>query len=247
MTTHWTDAQRERLCALMTDPNAWIGYWCTDPHGQPARYGTPLPRAAAPGVIHEAPGPLLPKCGAGQLHATRQAHRWPGVRVWIVALLGARRGDDEKSWALRREVVGEVLPAEAILDAGVALRLSAWRLGANLEGAYLARANLEGAYLARANLEGADLRGANLARANLEGADLRGAYLAGADLRGANLARANLADADLRGAYLAGAKLAGANLEGAYLAGAYLAGANLEGADLGGWACGPDGYATRTP
>ena len=212
MTTHWTDAQRERLCALMTDPNAWIGYWCSDTHGQPARYGTPLLSAAAPGAIHESPGPLLPECGAGQLHATRQAHRWPGVRVWIVALLGARRGDDEKSWALRREVVGEVLPAEAILDAGVALRLSAWRLGANLEGANLARANLEGANLARANLADADLRGANLARA---------------DLRGANLARADL--------------------EGANLEGAYLEGANLEGAYLGGWACGPDGYATRTP
>lgn len=172
MTTHWTDTQRARLCALMTDPNAWIGYWCSDTRGQPARYGTTLPLVAAPGVIHEAPGPLRDACGAGQLHATRQAHRWPGVRVWIVALLGARRGNDEKSWALRREVVGEVLPAEAILDAGVALRLSAWRLGANLEGA-----DLRGASLRGADLRGTDLTEADLTYADLEGADLTRAAL----------------------------------------------------------------------
>jgi uncharacterized protein YjbI with pentapeptide repeats len=89
---------------------------------------------------------------------------------------------------------------------------TAWKKGANLQGA---------------NLQGANLQGANLQGANLLGADLQGANLLGANLRRANLLGANLRRANLRRANLLGANLLGANLQGANLLGADLQGPNL--------------------
>jgi uncharacterized protein YjbI with pentapeptide repeats len=121
--------------------------------------------------------------------------------------------------------------APTSIKLGLAVRW-AFKAGANLADANLARAYLAGANLADANLAGAYLADADLARAYLAGADLAGADLARANLAGAYLAGANLADANLAGADLARANLAGAYLAGAYLAGANLADANLAGADL---------------
>jgi hypothetical protein len=54
-------------------------------------------------------GPLRDYCGKGQLHATLLPTKWQGDRWWIVALIGERHGDDEKYWALEREIIGECL------------------------------------------------------------------------------------------------------------------------------------------
>jgi hypothetical protein len=59
--------------------------------------------------VHHERGPLRDDCGKGQLHATLIPTKWQGERWWIVALIGERRGDDEKYWALEREIIGECL------------------------------------------------------------------------------------------------------------------------------------------
>ena len=42
-------------------------------------------------------------------HATLIPPKWKGERVWLVALIGEIAGDDEKYWALEREILGECL------------------------------------------------------------------------------------------------------------------------------------------
>jgi uncharacterized protein YjbI with pentapeptide repeats len=261
---HWAEKQQARLAELMdlakSDPdNYWIGYWNSDQHGYPANAGSTEVRAE-PGTIHEAPGPLRSECGAGQLHATVDPIKWKGSRVWIACLIGPRNTDDDnKSWALKREIIGDILPNQALSE-GLGARLGRKNLSgadlycANLSGANLSRADLSRADLSRANLSGANLSGAdlsgadlsganlycanlsgaNLSRANLSGADLSGANLYGANLYGANLSRADLSRANLSGADLSGADLSRANLSGADLYGANLYGANLSGANLSG-------------
>jgi hypothetical protein len=188
--THWTDTQRTRLRACIKAGDT-IAFWCSDAFGRPSNGGSLTIERAAPGVIHRGKGDAL--CEAGTLHATHQPHRWAGVRVWIVACREIVGEQSDKLGCREREIIGEVLPEEAI-EASVACRLGG------------ARANLS-----RANLSGANLSGANLSRADLSGADLYGAYLSGADLYGANLSGANLSGADLSGADLYGAYLYGAD------------------------------------
>jgi hypothetical protein len=225
----WTHAQLRRLGELRraerSDPTTtWIGYAnrCADGSSAYRHDATP-PHA---GWIERTNGPIA-QCEPGTLHATRAPIRWPGCRVWIVALVGPREDwpDEHKSGAMRREWIGEVLREDA--DRAGDVPLSA-RLRAD---------NLSGAYLGGANLCGADLGSANLGSAYLSSADLRGAYLCGADLCGANLRGADLSSADLRGADLRGADLRGADLCGADLCGAYLCGAGRYQADpeIPGW------------
>jgi hypothetical protein len=157
-------------------------------------------------MSQEVDGSLHP-CTEHALHATDEPHRWCGSRVWVVALVGQVVADEQKCCALRREIIGEVLPEHAWGESCGA------RLGRlDLAGANLAGANLVGANLVSANLVGADLTGANLTRANLTGANLADAHLT----------RVNLAGANLAGADLAGADFAGANLAGAYYPTSYL-------------------------
>jgi len=193
---HWTDRQIA-LLECLDRQRAVFCYWCSDAWGFPSNGGTCMNRAR-PSLEQSEPGPLT-LCERGTLHATREPHRWKGVRVWVVALLGDVVEQDHKLGALKRVFVGEFLPGDKCPPS---CRASM-------------RANLEGA-----NLEGANLEGANLEGANLEGANLRGAYLRGAYLRGANLEGAYLRGANLEGANLRGAYLRGANLGGAYLGGA---------------------------
>jgi hypothetical protein len=194
MTTSWTDAQREHLQRLI-DSGATIAYWCSDAHGRPANHAMERPWewTARPGLVQTVDGPLKTCCPRA-LHATFEPHRWRGTRVWVVGLVGKVMADqDGKLGALRREIVGEVLPEEAF-SPSVGVRIGRRDLGgANLEGANLRGANLEGANLRGANLQGAYLRGANLEGAYLEGANLGGAYLGGANLGGAYLRGADLA------------------------------------------------------
>jgi hypothetical protein len=214
---------KEQIARLEQLSEAWIGYWCSNADGQPAQYGTPLSEPASVGVVHREDGPLREDCGAGQLHATREPWKWPGSRVWIVALIGETHGDNTKSWGLVREIIGEVMIGDASPEVEI-------RIGQKiLTGAGLKDANLRGA-----NLTGADLRGANLSGAGLSGADLSGANLYLADLRFAGLSRADLIGTDLTGSDLSGADLSRAKLTGTDLTGANLSGANLSRADLTG-------------
>ena len=220
--THWTEVQRKRLCELMAaaerrPDQVWIGYWCSDDHGCSPDGGSGA--RAAPGVVHKAPGALRERRDADQLHATRDPLRWRGARVWIVALLGRRGGDDGKSWALRREIVGEVLPEEAVWDARLAAKLGMWGAWRHAEPD-LRGADLRGAHLRRADLRGMDLRGADLRGADLQGADLRHADLRCADLRRADLQGADLRHADLRDAHLQGADMEDAEVADALMEGA---------------------------
>src|SRR5579859_7960618 len=102
----WPAAQRKQL-TLAKKANAKIAFWRSDASGQPANNGSRL-QAAAPGVIHIAPGPLK-LCTAGTLHATLLPPKWKGERWWVVALHGKVIGDDEKFGCLRREIIGECL------------------------------------------------------------------------------------------------------------------------------------------
>jgi hypothetical protein len=157
--SHWTPAQRNHLRRMIAG-GALIAYWCSDAHGRPANrdFDSPLKArewTARPGLVQRVTGPLE-TCSGRALHATLEPHRWRGVRVWIVALVGETKADsDHKFGSLHREIVGEVLPEEAIDHS------SAARLGRkDLDGARLVGASLDGASLVGANLDGASLDGA---------------------------------------------------------------------------------------
>ena len=234
---HWEPSQNQRL-QVCVDQGATIAYWNSDNFGMPANHEVGFDSypemRAYPGLIQEVSGPLE-LCGKHALHATFQPHKWKGSRVWIVALWGEVKRDDDKVGSLTREILGEILPCEA-LDYSVACRLGRKDLdGANLEVADLSRANLEGAHLFRAHLEGAHLEGANLDVANLSGANLEGANLEGANLEGTNLEGANLEVADLSRANLYVANLFEANLYKA----------NLDGTNLGDYVRSTNGYAKK--
>ena len=167
----WSVSQKKRLQTLLNlqrkDPSkTWIGYWCSTAHGRSANGGT-LIAPAAPGIIHTSPD--LDICRVG-LHATRFPHRWQGTRVWLVALLGARIDQEDKSAAKTREIIGEILP-EDVIDPSIGLRL---------ELKNLSLASLYGANMSRANMYGANMTGAILTDTNFEGAYVgldKGAYV----------------------------------------------------------------------
>ena len=100
----WPDTSQRRLDELRA-AGTTIAFWRSDKHGQPSNGGKKM-EAAAPGVIHTAPGPLA-VCNAGTLHATLLPPKWKGERWWIVALHGQVVGDDEKYGCLKREIIGE--------------------------------------------------------------------------------------------------------------------------------------------
>ena len=161
---HWEPSQNQRL-QVCVDQGATIAYWNSDNFGMPANHEVGFDSypemRAYPGLIQEVSGPLE-LCGKHALHATFQPHKWKGSRVWIVALWGEVKRDDDKVGGLKREILGEVLPWEA-LDYSVACRLGRKDLdGANLEVADLSRANLYVANLFEANLYKANLDGTNL-------------------------------------------------------------------------------------
>ena len=251
--TSWNSAQIARINALVNDPNVTLAFYCSDQHGRPANGGSKDPKwTCFSGAVHEVTGPL--QICKNALHATFEPHRWLGSRVWIVALSRFVVCTTTKLGALRREVIGEILPEDCV-SASVGARFGLRDLrGANLEcvnlsgaclieadfsGARCAKSTLTRANLARANLSGADFTGANLIGACLIGAclirtNLTGACSVRANLFGAELSGATLVRADFSRAVLSRACLIGANLSGADLTGACLIGANLSRADLTG-------------
>ena len=102
----WSDAERARLIAAKK-LKAKIAFWRSTEKGLASNGGGKI-EAAAPGVIHTAPGPLN-LCNKGTLHATLIPPKWKGERWWIVALHGEVVGDDEKYGCLKREIIGECL------------------------------------------------------------------------------------------------------------------------------------------
>ena len=97
-------AQQDRA-AVLESSGALLAFWRSNADGTPANGGAGKPVAV--GDVHREQGPLRVDCGRGQLHATLVPQKWAGELWWIVALIGERRGDDEKYWALEREVIGE--------------------------------------------------------------------------------------------------------------------------------------------
>ena len=102
----WSEAQRKRLLAAKK-AKAKIAFWRSDKEGQPSNNGGKI-EAAAPGIIHTAPGPIN-LCNKGTLHATLSPPKWKGERWWVVALHGEVVGDDEKYGCLKREIIGEAI------------------------------------------------------------------------------------------------------------------------------------------
>jgi hypothetical protein len=100
-------APTQARVAALEAAGALIGFWRSTADGSPANGGSSAPVKV--GDVHRERGPLRDECGAGQLHATLLPTKWQGDRWWIVALIGERRGDDEKYWALEREILGECL------------------------------------------------------------------------------------------------------------------------------------------
>jgi len=101
----WEPAQRARLRALRGE-NVTVAYWRSDANGKPCNGG----RGAAvnPGLVQKIKGPLA-LCGDGALHATLIPPKWEGDRVWIVAMHGEVKWQDDKCGALEREIIGECL------------------------------------------------------------------------------------------------------------------------------------------
>ena len=102
----WSQMQVARLQHLQA-AGAKICYWRSDNNAQASNGGRNSPVSA--GTVEKEPGPLKVECGRGQLHGTLLPTKWEGERWWVVALIGEVRGDDEKFWALEREIIGECL------------------------------------------------------------------------------------------------------------------------------------------
>ena len=102
----WPEDQQAKLKAAVY-AGAQLAFWRSDNRGMPSNGGSKI-EAAAPGVIHTAPGPLQ-TCQRGTLHATLIPPKWNGERWWVVAMWGEVVGDDEKFGCLKREILGEAL------------------------------------------------------------------------------------------------------------------------------------------
>ena len=231
--TSWTAKQRNHL-RRMQKAGAVFAYYLTDSYGRPSNHNIDniLERkkwTVKPGVVQKVNGPLK-ECSKNALHATLEPHKWAGNRVWVVAFLGEVKHLDSKIAGLHREIIGEVMPEEA-LSPSVGVKLGRKDLNsANLSYANLSSANLSYANLSYANLSSADLISADLRSANLSYANLSSADLNSANLRYANLSSADLRSADLRSANMRSANLSYANLSSADLNYADLRYANLSSA-----------------
>ncbi len=167
--SHWTAKQRNHLRRLQKQ-GAVIAYWLSDAYGRPSNnvldYSKAKNWTAKPGLVQKVDGPLV-ECSEKALHATFEPHKWVGSRVWMVGFLGEVKHLENKVAGLHREIIGEIMPEEAITPS-IGVKLGRKDLsGADLRSADLYSANLYSANLSSANLSSADLRSANLSYANL--------------------------------------------------------------------------------
>ena len=101
----WDKAGRTRLLNLQKEGHT-IAYWRSNAAGKPCNGGNG--GAVYPGLVQTIKGPLA-LCGDGALHATTIPPQWKGDRIWIVALKGDVKWQDDKCGALCREIIGECL------------------------------------------------------------------------------------------------------------------------------------------
>jgi hypothetical protein len=102
----WASAQSGRLQELQ-QAGATIAFWRSDKDGRACNGG----RSAEPvqaGKVEMIKGPLR-ICTSQALHATFVPPKWKGERVWIVALTGEIKTQEDKVGALTREIIGEAL------------------------------------------------------------------------------------------------------------------------------------------
>jgi hypothetical protein len=84
-----------------------VAYWSSDAEGRPCHGGSGT--VARVGLVEEIAGPLE-ICTRRALHATHEPTKWPGKRLWIVALWGEVQRHEDKLGALKREFLAEVTP-----------------------------------------------------------------------------------------------------------------------------------------
>ena len=192
--SHWTQKQKKAFRAAWKRGDKLL-YCLTDRYGRPSNGGQNNLPPAAPGVVHETESRSI--CSHG-LHATSEPHMWRGELVWVVALGpdAETDGDGGKWCSTRREFIGPILPHEAILCAGAAVKSgSKFAPRSNLSRSDLSGSNLSGSNLSGSNLSRSDLSRSNLSHSNLYGSDLSASNLYGSDLSGSNLYGSDLSGA----------------------------------------------------
>jgi hypothetical protein len=96
--------RRIRAQQLLRD-GAKLAYWKSDKDGKPANGGKADPVHV--GLVQTVPGPLN-LCQPGTLHATYKLDKWNGSRIWLVAMIGQVKEQDDKMGALQREFIAEL-------------------------------------------------------------------------------------------------------------------------------------------
>jgi hypothetical protein len=84
---------------------AKIAYWKSDINGKPANGGTGEPVKV--GHVDVITGPVK-LCTKAALHATYNLEMWEGKRVWLVALSGEIKQEQDKLGATQREILAEL-------------------------------------------------------------------------------------------------------------------------------------------
>ena len=103
----WSEKQSSRLTDIWSSASS-IVFWKSDKFGRPSNGGdSTKTQNAAPGVIHKSSGPLS-LCSPGTLHGTMKPEKWKGERLWVVAMFGDMKWEDDKCGALEREILGEI-------------------------------------------------------------------------------------------------------------------------------------------
>ena len=258
VTSHWTAKQKKAFRAAWKRGDKLL-YCLTDRYGRPSNGGQNNLPPAAPGVVHETESRSI--CSHG-LHATSEPHMWRGELVWVVALGpdAETDGDGGKWCSTRREFIGPILPHEAILCAGAAVKSgSKFAPRSDLSRSNLSGSNLFGSDLFGSDLSYSDLSRSNLSRSDLSRSDLFGSNLSHSNLSGSNLSGSNLSGSNLSYSDLSHSNLFGSNLSGSNLFGSDLSGSNLSGAFVGsspypttiaklsqyGWTVDKNGYVER--
>ena len=98
----WSYAQREKLRLS----KGKIAFWKSTKSGMPANGGNGAP--VSTGMVQVDSGPLN-LCRPGTLHATAIPPKWEGDRLWIVAMHGKTKKENDKVGALKREIIGECI------------------------------------------------------------------------------------------------------------------------------------------
>ena len=86
-------------------PDSFLAYWKSNKNGAPANGGSGT--VASVGLIEKIDGPLE-ICTRHALHATIEPPKHKGERLWLVAMKGELKFQDDKVGALEREILAEL-------------------------------------------------------------------------------------------------------------------------------------------